>query len=89
MMEPVGDRIFVAPNQEEDQTESGLYVVKSDKEKPTHGRVVAVSRTIAGPRPAVGASVLFQKYAGTEFEMDGRELIVLDVKDVLAVGLTV
>ena len=33
----------------------------------------------------VGDKVLYAKYAGTEFKVDGEELLILSQKDILAV----
>ena len=55
-----------------DTTTGGLVLTEGAKEKPTIGKVVAVGpgreeegKAVA-PKVAVGATVLYQKYAGTE-----------------------
>jgi chaperonin GroES len=61
------------------------------KEKPQEGKILAVGpgdRDENGKRIPVelkeGDKVLFQKYAGTEFKLEGEELLILNEKDVLA-----
>ena len=34
---------------------------------------------------AVGDKVLYAKYAGTEFKVDGEELLIVSQKDILAI----
>jgi chaperonin GroES len=62
------------------------------KEKPQEGEVLAVGpgrRDDDGDRiemdVAVGDTVLFAKYAGTEIKMDGKKLLILKESDVLAI----
>jgi chaperonin GroES len=73
-------------------TASGLVLPETAKEKPQKGTVVAVgpgARDEAGKRVAldvvVGEIVLFAKYAGTEFKVDGKKLLILKESDLLAI----
>ena len=90
-LQPLGDRIVVKPVEQEAQTKSGLYVPDSAKERPQEGRVVAVGPgrvTDDGTRIAmdlsVGDTVVYSKFAGTEFTDDGEDLLILSERDVLA-----
>ena len=73
------------------QTKSGLYVPDTAKERPQEGEVVAVGpgrMTDEGKRIAmdlkVGDSVVYSKFAGSEFTDDGEELLILTERDILA-----
>ena len=91
-LKPLGDRVVVQPTPREEMTKSGIVLPDTVKERPQEGTVLA-----AGPgrilddgsrEPmdvSVGQKILFQKYAGTEFNMDEEELLILSQKDVLAV----
>ena len=91
-LRPLGDRIVVRPAAREEVTRSGIVLPDTSKEKPQRGEVIAVGpgrTTDDGQRIAmevkVGDSILFAKYAGTEFKLDDDELLILGERDILAV----
>ena len=90
-LKPLGGRVVIKALDREEITKSGIVLPDTAKEKPQEGRVLAVGpgeRDEDGKRIPVelkeGDRVLFQKYAGTEFKLDGEELLILSEKDVLA-----
>jgi len=87
----LGDRVVVKAIEAEAQTKSGLYVPDTAKERPQEGSVVAVGPgrvTDDGKRiemeVKVGDTVVYSKFAGTEFTEDDEELLVLTERDILA-----
>ena len=89
---PVGDRVVVKPAGKEEVTKSGIVIPDTAKEKPQEGEVIAVGAgklLDSGERGAmevkVGDKVLFAKYGGTEFKLDGEDLLVLRESDILAI----
>ncbi len=91
-LRPVGDRVVVKPAAKEEVTKSGIVIPDTAKEKPQEGIVIAVGsgRLLDnGDRAPVdlreGDRVLFAKYGGTEFKLDGEEYLVLKENDILAV----
>jgi chaperonin GroES len=89
---PLGDRVVVKPAAKEEITKSGIVIPDTAKEKPQEGTVIAVGsgRLLDnGDRAALdvhaGDRVLFAKYGGTEFKLDGEEYLVLKENDILAV----
>jgi len=89
---PLGNRILVEPAEQEQRTALGVILPETAKEKPQRGKVLAVgpgSRDEDGKvipmEVKVGDTVLFAKYAGTEFKVDGRNLLILREDDVLAI----
>ena len=89
---PVGDRVVVKPAAKEEVTRSGIVIPDTAKEKPQEGFVVAVGSGKLldnGNRVPLeikeGDRVLYAKYGGTEFKLDGEEYLVLRESDVLAV----
>jgi len=89
---PVGDRVVVKPAAKEEVTKSGIVIPDTAKEKPQEGTVVAVGtgRLLdngerAGLDVHEGDRVLFAKYGGTEFKLDGDEFLVLKENDILAI----
>jgi chaperonin GroES len=91
-LKPLGDRVVVEPVEQEEMTASGLVLPETAKEKPQKGVVMAAGpgvRDEDGKRIAldvsVGETVLFAKYAGTEFKVDGKKLLILKESDLLAI----
>jgi chaperonin GroES len=91
-LKPLGDRVVVEPIEQEEMTASGLVLPETAKEKPQKGTVVAAgpgARDDDGKRigldVTVGEVVLFAKYAGTEFKVDGKKLLILKESDLLAI----
>lgn len=84
-MNPLEDRVLVKPAPAETKTASGIIIPDSAQEKPQKGEVVAV-----GPgtkdvdmQVKVGDVVLYGKYAGTELNLDGEDLLVMRQSDIL------
>ena len=91
-LKPLGDRLVVEPIEQEEVTAGGIVLPETAKEKPQQGKVLAVgpgARDEDGDRIAmdvkVGDKVLYAKYGGTEFKMDGKKLLILRESDLLAV----
>lgn len=91
-LRPLGDRIVVKAEERESMTASGIVLPDSAKEKPQEGKVVAVGpgRLLESGEHVsleinVGDRVVYSKYGGTEFKLDGEEYLVLSERDVLAV----
>ena len=91
-LKPLGDRLVVEPQEQEEMTASGIVLPETAKEKPQKGTVLSVgpgSRDDQGKRIAmdveVGNTVLFAKYAGTEIKLDGKKLLIMKESDILGI----
>jgi chaperonin GroES len=91
-LRPLGDRVVIEPTPREEMTKSGIVLPDTAKEKPQEGKVIAVGPGAFdndGKRMAIdvksGDKVLYAKYAGTEFKIDGDELLIVSQKDILAI----
>jgi chaperonin GroES len=82
-LQPMGTRVLIQPLEQESKTKSGLLLPETAKEKPQTGLVVAVGDD-EEVKLKVNDKVLFAKYTGTEFKMDGTEYLLLESSDVLA-----
>lgn len=87
MIKPLQDRVLIEPKEAEAKTAGGLYIPDTAKEKPQQGLVIA-----AGPgkkdepmEVAVGQTVLYGKYAGTEVSFEGKKYLIVKQSDILAV----
>jgi len=91
-LQPLGDRVLVRPLAAEEVRASGIVIPDTAKEKPQEGEVLAVGPgklDEAGKRMpmdvTVGDRVLYSKYGGDEFTIDGEELKILGENDILAI----
>ena len=80
------------PVEQEQTTPSGLVLPETAKEKPQQGVIIAAGpgrRDDDGKRiamdVAVGDSVLYAKYAGTEIKINNEKLLILKESDILAI----
>ena len=89
-LEPLGDRVIISALGAEEVTASGIVLPDTAQEKPQRDKVVAVGpgRYVDGTRQpldvVVGDEVLYSKYGGTELNVDGEDLLVLNEHDILA-----
>ncbi len=79
----MGARVLIKPIEQENKTSSGLLLPETAKEKPQTGLVVAVGDD-EDIKLKVNDKVLFAKYTGTDFKMDGTDYLLLESSDVLA-----
>jgi chaperonin GroES len=91
-LRPLGDRVVVQPSAREEMTRSGIVIPDTAKEKPQEGTIIAAGpgRILDdGKRESMdvkaGDKVLYAKYAGTEFKLDGEDLLIVSQKDILAI----
>jgi chaperonin GroES len=90
-LKPLEDRVVVKPGEAEERTASGLVIPDTAKEKPQQGEVIAVGpgRFEDGQRVPldvkVGDTVVYSKYGGTEFSIDGQDYLILSARDLLAI----
>lgn len=84
-IEPLGTRVLIRPLEKESKTTSGIILPETAKEKPQQGKIEAVGDSEEMLTDlAVGDTVLFPKYTGTEIQQDGVDYIIMEEGDVLA-----
>ena len=87
---PLEDRVVIMPSEEAETMRGGLYIPDTAKEKPTQGEVIAVGpgKVEKGERIkmdlAVGDKVIYSKYSGSPYTIDGDEVIIIKASDILA-----
>ena len=89
---PLSDNVLVKPSEAETQTSGGIYIPDSAKQKPQEGEVIAVGpgRILDdGSRSAlsvaVGDTVIYSKYGGTELKLDGQDYMILGEEQIYAI----
>ncbi len=91
-LKPLGDRVIVEVLDEPQTTMSGIVLPDTAKEKSQRGKVIAVGpgRMLdSGDRAVLevseGDTVMFAKYGGTELSLDGKDLMILQERDIIAI----
>lgn len=86
-IKPLADRVLIEPMAAETKTASGLYIPDTAKEKPQKGKVVAVGPGTKDEKitVAIGDTVLYGKYAGTELKLEGTDYLIMRESDILAI----
>jgi chaperonin GroES len=89
---PLADKVIVQRVEAEGVTAGGIVLPDSAKEKPKRGKVIAIGdgkMLDDGKRAPVsvkkGQEVLFTSYAGTEVKIDGKEYLIMDESDIMAI----
>ncbi len=89
---PLADKVIVERVEAETKTAGGIVLPDSAKEKPQRGKVLSVGSGKLlddGSRGEMqvkkGDEVLFTSYAGSEVKLDGKEYLIMDESDIMAV----
>lgn len=92
MIQPLLDRVLLEKKEIEKKTASGIVLPESSAEKPSTATVVAVGPgrlDEAGKLVSVGVEVgdvvIYKQYSTTEVKDNGKEYLIVDSKDILAV----
>ena len=89
---PLADKVLVQRVEAENKTAGGIVLPDTAKEKPQRGKVVSIGEGKIlddGNRQPMqvkkGDMVLFTSYAGTEIKIDGKEYLIMNESDIMAV----
>ena len=89
---PLGDRVLVERLEAEKITAGGIVLPDSAKEKPQQGKVISVGEgrtledgTVKPLQIKKGDKILFTSYAGTDVKIDGKDYLIMDESNILAV----
>jgi chaperonin GroES len=90
-LKPLSDRVVLKMVEAEETTAGGIILTGSAKEKPEVAEVLAVGPggVVDGKEVVmnvkVGDKVITSKYSGTQVKLDGEELTIVRVGDILAI----
>jgi chaperonin GroES len=89
---PLADKVLVERVEAENKTAGGIVLPDTAKEKPQRGKIISVGEGKIlddGTKKEIqikkGDLVLFTSYAGTEIKIDGKEYLIMDESDIMAV----
>jgi chaperonin GroES len=88
---PLDDRVVVEPVEAEEKTTGGILLPDTAKQKPQRGRVLAVGpgKMLDNGQRAkvcvnVGDEVMYGRYAGSDVQVERKEIKILRESDILA-----
>ncbi|MBM4067785.1 MAG: co-chaperone GroES [Planctomycetes bacterium] len=88
---PLDDRVVVETLEAEEVTAGGILLPDTARQKPQRGKILAVgpgklldNGQRAALNVAKGDEVIFGRYAGSDVEIDRREIKILRESDILA-----
>ena len=90
-IKPLFDKIVIEAMESMDKTQSGIVLPGTAQEKPQMAKVIAVGPggIIDGKeinmQIKVGDIILYNKYAGSDFKLENKEVTILRQADVLAI----
>lgn len=91
-IKPLSDKVLVRRLEAENKTAGGIVLPDTAKEKPKKGKVIAVGKgkvlddgKLKKMSVKKGDTVLFTSYAGTEIKMDGKDYLIMDESDIMAI----
>jgi chaperonin GroES len=89
---PLSDKVLVQRLEAENKTAGGIVLPDTAKEKPQRGKIVATGKgrvlddgKLRKMQVKKGDKVLFTSYAGTEVKIDGKEYLIMDESDIMAI----
>jgi chaperonin GroES len=92
-IQPLGNRILVKPQEEEETIAGGLVIPPSasDEKRPAMGEVLKLGQGKDENGDKVefnvkkGDIIYFKKYSPNEIEIKGEQYLIVDAEDVLAI----
>jgi chaperonin GroES len=90
---PLGDKLIIKRADAQTQTDAGIFLPESAKDKPKEGEVMALGNGVLNRDTGEympftvkqGDRVIFSSYAGTEIKIDGEEMLIMTEEDILGV----
>ncbi len=84
-LQPLNENVLldITAEKEEQKTATGIIIPDTAKEKPLYAKVVAIGN-IENPGIAVGDTVFYKKFSGTEFDFEGKKYLMVPYADLLA-----
>jgi len=89
---PLADKVLIQRLDAESVTSGGIVLPESAKEKPQRGKIVSVGQgkaledgTVRKVQVKKGDEVLFSSYSGTEIKIGGKEYMIMDESEIMAI----
>ena len=85
MLIPIGTYLLLEPIKDNEITEGGLYIPDSVRQEPDKGKVLSVGSEVKDTKLTEGTIVLFRKGLGESIKYDGKEYLLLPLKEVIGI----
>ncbi|MBU1013768.1 MAG: co-chaperone GroES [Bacteroidetes bacterium] len=84
-LQPINQNVLLdfSDDKKEQKTASGIIIPDSAKEKQNISKVLAMSN-IDNAEIAVGDTVLYKAFSGTETELEGKKYLLIQYADIMA-----
>ncbi len=82
---PLGDRVLIKMEELEEKTSGGIFIPQTAQEKTQTGTVVSVGDDTDAIKVEAGEKVMYDKYAGTQVKIDGKDHLIIQMGDILAI----
>ncbi len=84
-LQPLNENVLLdlTEDTKEQKTATGIIIPDTAKEKPQYAKVVAIGN-IENPGIAVGDTVFYKKFSGTEFDFESKKYLMVPYADLLA-----
>lgn len=89
-LKPLGERVVIKKLEAKEKTDSGIILAGSAKEEPKLAEIIGISEEILSNDEIknlvkIGDRVVFSEYAGNKVDLNGEEVIVIELENILAV----
>jgi len=91
-IQPLGDRVLVEPQKDEEVKKGGIIIPDSAKEKPMQGKIIAVgpgkyddNGKLIPMNVKKGDLILLPKYGGTEVKINDQEYQIVREDDIMGI----
>lgn len=90
-IKPLFDKVVLSAEAADEKTKSGIVLPSAAQEKQQIATIIAVGEggVVDGKdivmKVKVGDKVLYSKYAGNEFKLDGKDVTIIRQSDILAI----
>ena len=91
-MKPLGSKVIVKVEQVREERKAGTLIIELEKSTEDHADITKATVIAVGPDASVGESkldindvVYFETHGGFKVTIDGKEVVIVDIKNVLVV----
>ncbi len=90
-VQPTAGRVLIRRQETKNTSKGGIILPDASKKKSQHGTIVAMGGRIRTEHGfskyefAEGDKVLFNSYSGTEIDVDGENMVLLEWTEIIAV----
>lgn len=81
--QPLGKRVMLVKDEAPDVSKGGIVIPENVREKPLIAHVIGVGQEVETLKP--GDEVIYASFAGTDFNINGVDVIVVDAEDIMVI----